>query len=376
VSAAPAREFRLGEGRISGVLSATLGWMGAGAVLCLHFPELLTTPEARAVYPMGLIRAVIQVALLAAFGLGVLSLLLSARGQRRHGMIGVVTSTLATLAGGAEVAVDGPVGASRYIGLDWFLLNLFVLALVFVPMERLFARIREQPVFRAGFRTDLVYFAVSHLLVQVSVLLTMAPATLLFRWTRDSPLQAAIASQPVLLQFCEAVLVADLCGYFCHRAFHQLPWLWRFHQIHHSSRALDWLAGSRLHIADILVTRAAGFAALYAAGFSEAATYAYLTFVSFHAVFIHANVRFDFGALRWLIVTPQFHHWHHSAEREAIDRNFAVHLPFIDRLFGTLHLPGSRWPERYGIAGDPVPEGFGSQLLYPFRRRRERGPRP
>jgi sterol desaturase/sphingolipid hydroxylase (fatty acid hydroxylase superfamily) len=370
VNTPAAREFRLGEGAISGVLSAALGWMGAGAVLCLHFPELLTTPEARAVYPMDLIRAVIQSVLLSAFGLGVLSLLLSARGRRRHGMIGLVTSTLATLAGGAQVTVDGPVGASSYVGLDWFLLNLFVLALVFVPMERLFARIREQPVFRQGFRTDLVYFAVSHLLVQVSVLLTMAPATLLFRWARDSQLQAAVASQPVVLQFFEAMLVADLCGYFCHRAFHQLPFLWRFHQIHHSSRALDWLAGSRLHIADILITRAAGFAALYAVGFSEAATYAYLTFVSFHAVFIHANVRFAFGRLRWLIVTPQFHHWHHSAEHEAIDKNFAVHLPVIDRLMGTLHLPGSRWPERYGIAGDPVPEGFAMQLVYPLRRRR------
>jgi sterol desaturase/sphingolipid hydroxylase (fatty acid hydroxylase superfamily) len=168
------------------------------------------------------------------------------------------------------------------------------------------------------------------------------------------------------------VLVADLCGYFCHRAFHRVPFLWRFHQIHHSSTALDWLAGSRLHIVDILVTRAAGFAALYAAGFSQPAIYAYLTFVSFHAVFIHGNVRFDFGALRLLVVTPQFHHWHHSAQREALDKNFAVHLPLIDRLFGTLHLPGARWPERYGIAGNPVPEGFIAQLLHPFRRSRER----
>jgi lathosterol oxidase len=365
----PARpEFRFGEGAISGVLSAVLGSMGAGAVLCLHFPELLTTPQARALYPMGAVRAVIQGALLAAFGLGVISLWLSSRGRRRHGLIGIGCSTLAMLAGGAQVAVEGPVASASYLGLDWFLLNLFVLALVFVPMERAFARWRDQPVFREGFRTDLWYFAASHLLVQVSVLLSMAPATALLSFTRDAPLQAAIAGQPLVLQFFEAMLVADLCGYFCHRAFHRIPVLWRFHQIHHSSRALDWLAGSRLHIVDILVTRAAGFAALYAAGFSQAAIYAYLTFVSFHAVFIHANVRFDFGPLRSLIVTPQFHHWHHSAQREAIDKNFAVHLPIIDRVFGTLHLPGERWPDRYGIEGDPVPEGFAVQLLYPFRR--------
>ena len=66
------------------------------------------------------------------------------------------------------------------------------------------------------------------------------------------------------------------------------------------------------------------------------------------------------------VATPAFHHWHHAAEPEAIDCNFAVHLPFIDRVFGTAYEP-DRWPARYGIAGDPVPEGFRAQLVYPFR---------
>ena len=57
-----------------------------------------------------------------------------------------------------------------------------------------------------------------------------------------------------------------------------------------------------------------------------------------------------------------------------MDKNFAVHLPWIDRLFGTFHLPGEAWPERYGIAGEPVPEGYVGQLLYPLRRRRDQRP--
>jgi lathosterol oxidase len=130
---------------------------------------------------------------------------------------------------------------------------------------------------------------------------------------------------------------------------------------------MDWLAGSRMHLVDVVVTRALAFIPLYALGFGHAPLSAYLVFVSFHAVFIHSNVRFRFGWLGRVVGTPQFHHWHHGAEREAIDKNFAVHLPVIDRLFGTLHLPADRWPAAYGIAGDPVPERYWAQLVFPLR---------
>jgi lathosterol oxidase len=162
-----------------------------------------------------------------------------------------------------------------------------------------------------------------------------------------------------------AIALADLFQYAVHRAFHAVPWLWRFHAIHHSSTAMDWLAGSRLHLVDVVATRAASFVPLFLAGIAGPALVGYLVFVSFQAVFLHANVRWRFGPLRWILATPEFHHWHHA--REPVDKNFAVHLPCIDRIFGTAWLPG-RFPARYGIAGDPVPEGWRRQLLWPFSR--------
>jgi lathosterol oxidase len=186
-------------------------------------------------------------------------------------------------------------------------------------------------------------------------------------------LAAAVRALPLVVQFPLAVLVADLAQYAVHRAFHRVPLLWRFHSVHHSSRDLDWLAGSRLHVVDAVVTRGLVLVPLHLAGFAEPALYAYLVFVSFHAVFIHANVRFSFGALERVLVTPRFHHWHHAAAEAAKDRNFAVHLPWLDRLFGSEHLPASAWPERYGIAGDPVPEGYLDQLAHPFRAPATRG---
>ena len=353
---------RFGSGWISGVFSVALGVMAVGAVLCLRFPQWLTTPDARALYPMELVRFMIHLVIVAAFGLGFLSIVLSRR--LRLGLSGLGLAVGALLLGGSQVEVAGPIGSGPYVGLDWFLLNLFILGLLFIPIEVLFARRPEQGFFRRGWSTDVLHFMVSHLLVAVTVLLTLAPATLLFRWAVGSRLQVAVSAQPVVLQFVEIVIIADLTEYAIHRLFHRVPLLWRFHAIHHSSRAMDWLAGSRIHLVDAIVTRALAFVPLYVLGFSPAPVYAYLVFVSFHAVFLHANVRFRFGVLDRIVATPRFHHWHHAVT--PVDRNFAIHLPVIDRIFGTEYLPGDAWPSGYGIADNPVPEAYSRQLVWPF----------
>ena len=365
MSTAPEPEFRFGSGKISGVLSAGLGALGFLAVLCLRYPEWLTTADLRALYPMDLVRALIQLVLAAAFALGALNTVLNRR-PRSAGVAGMALALAATLLGGATVPLEAPGSDATYLGLDWFVLNLFFLALVFVPLERLFAR-REQRIFRPGFRTDLTHFFVSHLLVQVTVLLTMAPAALLLGSIEGGGIQGFVAGLPVAVQFVLALVLADLFAYASHRLFHAVPFLWRFHAIHHSAEYLDWLASSRLHLVDILVTRAVAFLPLYALGFSPAALYPYLVFASIQGIAVHANLRWRFGPLRHVFVTPQFHHWHHTAEPDAVDRNFAAHLSLIDRLFGTWHLPGDRWPARYGIEGHPVPDGWLRQLVHPFR---------
>ena len=159
-------------GWVTGVVSTVLGALAFGAVLCLWFPAVLTTPALRDVYPMDVVRTTIKVALGVAFVLGVVSGLLERR--KALGLTGAGLALLATLMGGSEVAVATPVARSSHVGLDWFLLDLFLLAAIFVPIELLWARL-DQPVFRDEWRTDLWHFGVSHLLVQLTVFLTMAP---------------------------------------------------------------------------------------------------------------------------------------------------------------------------------------------------------
>ena len=243
-------------------------------------------------------------------------------------------------------------GLGPALRFDWFLIDLVLLSVVYVPLERLFPRV-AQPVVRHAFGTDLAYFFVNHVLVHVILFLAVAPAATLLGWARYVPLVRAVASQHLLLQVAEIVVLADLFQYAVHRLFHSVPLLWRVHAVHHSSKQLDWLSGSRLHLVDAIVVRAATFAPLYVLGFGDAALRVYAIIVTLVGVFLHANLRFRFGALEKMVATPRYHAFHHAAEVEAIDKNFAFHLPIIDRIFGTQYLPERPWPERYGIADKP-----------------------
>lgn len=362
---APVREFRFGEGKISGSLSAALGLMSLGGVLCFHFPWLLTTPELIARVNVDHLRVVLLLALVFAFGLGLINFLIN-RG-RRLGYVGMGAATLAVLLGGATVQPNGSTAFSLFpLGLDSLILGLLFNALIFIPIEKAFPRHRGQPVLRPEWRDDLAYFALANLLVSVLMVVTIASGPLLFGWAVWPPLQRWVRSLPFPLQFLTIVLVADLAQYWIHRGYHTRS-LWPIHAVHHSVRSMDWLAGSRLHLVEVLTTRVAVFIPLYVVGFSQQVLYAYIGLVGVHAVFIHANVGLDFGWLRCVLATPQFHHWHHAEEPAARDKNFAIHFPWIDMLFGTYYQPAGKWPASYGIVGDPVPDGLAAQHLYPIR---------
>ena len=256
---------------------------------------------------------------------------------------------MAALLGGAQVPVGSSDSPHGIFGLDWFLLNLILYSIVYIPLERLFALHPLQPVFRSGWTTDLLYFFLNNLLVQASTLLTLTPAMILFDWAKIPALVEWIGSLQIVVQVILAVLVADFTQYWVHHAFHTIPMLWRFHAVHYSAQSMDWLAGARLHIVDVLLTRALTYVPIYLLGFSQTAVVIYVVVVVIQATFIHTNVHWKFRPLRWILATPHFHHWHHSAEPEAIDKNFAVHTLGFDLLFGTYFLPG-RWPKNYGLA--------------------------
>jgi lathosterol oxidase len=304
----------------------------------------------------------------AALVLGAVSAIM--RQRKVLALTGVALGLAATLLGGGSTPLPEEVTSKVGLGFDWFLLDLLVMTIVFVPLERFWPRHPLQGTFRPEWTTDSFYFVATHLPAQLITFVMLLPATFASKWLAIPSLMQTIGSLPFAVQLPLAIVVADLAQYATHLAFHKIPLLWRFHSIHHSIKTMDWIAGSRSHFVDILVTRGLILIPMTLCGFSQSAMAGYLVFVSFHATFCHTDFRPHPAWMEPYIVTVRYHHWHHAAHPEAADVNFAIHLPFIDRLFGTHYLPEGAWPERYGLIDSAVPSGFFAQFIAPFARRR------
>lgn len=152
---------------------------------------------------------------------------------------------------------------------------------------------------------------------------------------------ASMANAPASRSVGRVVLVffaADLLGYWIHRAMHRVPLLWRFHRVHHEAVELHWLDAWRQHPVDFvvhgLVVGLPG--ALLGASLSDLGSVVLLR--KAFTTLLHANVRWRFGPLYWLVASPVFHQRHHSADARDDDSHFAGTFPLWDLLFGTAKL--------------------------------------
>lgn len=255
-------------------------------------------------------------------------------------------------------------------------IGLLALSVLFFIIERLVGRNTRRPVFRRGWITDVCFWFFTPLVTKV---LTRAalffPALLLigFGVVSVESLKSGtyqgfgpLSKQPFWLEIIEIYVLFDLCGYVSHRLFHRGRW-WPFHAVHHSSEDLDWLSSVRVHPVNDLVSKLCQVTPFLLLGFKPVATLSAAPFFTLYAIFLHANVNWDFGPLRYVIATPVFHRWHHSKDREAWDKNFAGLFVFWDLIFGTFYMPKGRYPENFGIP-EEFPKDFLGQLIHPFAR--------
>jgi sterol desaturase/sphingolipid hydroxylase (fatty acid hydroxylase superfamily) len=364
----PIEVRRFGSGWFSGFFGLVLAIAGLCLVMSLRWPDWFSTPDLAIVRNWTGFRFVVHLVLIGAYALALLSLLL--RPRKFIGTTALLTALLATLLGGAGVQPRETHDWGIFFGIDFFAVNMIATGLMFAPIERLFPQRPDQRLFRTEWREDLFYYLISSMMVQLITFLALAPSTFIMAKTGNlAAFRTAVASQPWALQFLEVMLLTDFCQYWFHRAFHRFPFLWGFHAVHHSAKSMDWLAGSRMHFVEIILLRGVTSLPLLTLGFAPSVMQAYIGFVYVYASLVHANLRGDFDGLGRFLVTPRFHHWHHAIEEEAIDKNFAVHFPFLDRLFGTYLFPKGQWPRGYGVE-ESVPNGYGPQFLYPFQRAR------
>jgi sterol desaturase/sphingolipid hydroxylase (fatty acid hydroxylase superfamily) len=263
--------------------------------------------------------------------------------------------------------------------LEWLVAGLVLFALLFFGLERAFPARRGQAFLRQGIGTDVAYWfftplvtkAITRLvLALVLVLLALALGASPDREGLEALLRpdGMVSRLPWGLQLLALLLLADAVAYGMHRWMHR-PGLWPFHAVHHSSPEVDWLSSVRLHPVNDLLVRVAQGVPLVLLGFDPSILAAWVPILFAYSIFVHANVSWSLGPLRFVIATPAFHRWHHAAEAVGLERNFAGLFPVFDLLFGTFHMPRGKAPERYGVPQNDVPEGIAAQLLHPFRRR-------
>jgi sterol desaturase/sphingolipid hydroxylase (fatty acid hydroxylase superfamily) len=365
---APIEVRGFGSGWFAGFFGLLFAVSGFGMVVALRYPDWFAMPELEAVKNSSAFRPAVHLILLASYALSLLSLLL--RPRKALGATALVIGVAATLLGGSNVQPQETHAWGIFFGLDFFVVNLLATGFMFAPIERLFPRQAEQRLFRIEWREDLFYYLISSMMVQAFTFLALAPQAYVNAHTSGwADFRLWVANLPWIVQFLAVIVLSDLFQYWYHRLFHTVPFLWGFHAVHHSAKAMDWLAGARMHFVEIVLLRGVTSLPLFTLGFSPSVMQAYIGFVYVWSSLLHANLRGDFNRLGHWVATPRFHHWHHGLEQEAVDVNFAIHLPLLDKLFGTFHLPEGRWPKDYGVP-EQVPNGYWAQLKYPFVRKR------
>lgn len=244
---------------------------------------------------------------------------------------------------------------------------------LFTLMERLFVVSRQKKPWRATLLdleyaflsmlySPFIYFILSAIFGYLALVIRISPANPNISWTRFAAELAGV------------LLARDCLIYLRHRIFH-LKLAWTFHSIHHSSEEVNWLSAVRFHpvenmiesVGEILLFLGAGVIGVDPLVLSVASI-----MMGLYNLFIHSNLRWTFGPLRYVFVSPVFHRWHHSDLPEALDKNFAAMFSCIDLALGTYYMPANLIPETTGLSVEEKvvhPRTLAGQLWYPFRRR-------
>ncbi len=176
-----------------------------------------------------------------------------------------------------------------------------------------------------------------------------------------------LSQLPLWVQALLFLVASDFMLYWLHRLFHGGE-LWKYHAVHHSSEELDWISAARFHPINLVLGTISVDVILLMAGISPNIMLWVGPFTTFHSAFVHANLSWTLGPLRYVIATPVFHRWHHTPINDGGNTNFAGTFPIWDILFGTFRMPEERLPDHYGRDEATMPTEIVGQLVFPFRR--------
>jgi len=294
--------------------------------------------------------------------------------------IGVQIDRAGTVPGGLLVAARKASWAAERWLLDGLLLNPTVIVIIVAAfgLEFLIPADRRQRKLSPGLVNDLLWHAVTGVFrLTVMVAIYGAAASLFERHLGFLILDYARA-WPAWAKVSAAILVADYLRWVTHFVRHKVPFMWRFHALHHGQRELNFFSNYRQHPLESVFAWAIRFVPFMVLHVEVELTALAIVAMTWFVNLYHANLRTNFGPLRYVLVTPQSHRVHHSPLPEHRDTNYGVLFSIWDRLHGTQFPDAGIYPET-GIedANFPVATGFAPghqvatlarQLAYPFYR--------
>jgi sterol desaturase/sphingolipid hydroxylase (fatty acid hydroxylase superfamily) len=267
-------------------------------------------------------------------------------------------------------SADRRAGVTILYSLALVYVGLLVLGGFFAAAQRRWPGLPPASIWQRDRLTDFTYWLFTPLVTgSLTRGATLGVAGLL-AWSTGSASFTHAGVLPLWLQAILVLLLADFIGYWSHRLRHTRGF-WPFHAIHHASRQLDWLAAARMHPVDDFVDNVCVGVPILLLGF-DLRLFAFLgPALILHTLLVHANVAWKFGPLRFLLVSPHMHRWHHALELEDRACNFAGMFAFFDVIFGTLHIPNSA-PQVFGVRDASLPSDLGRELAYPYQPERLR----
>lgn len=246
------------------------------------------------------------------------------------------------------------------------LLSFAVSGLALVALERVpRLRFRDAPFVRRFMGSDALHVVtgVGFGLLTGGLVLTASTAL----GALGLPRLSAVP-MPLALSVAPAIVVLDLGQYASHRMLHHFGALWEIHKVHHSPRALDWLAGYRSHVFEHALRRVVGPLGLVLLGAPAEAVAIAASILSAWAAFIHSNVDLHSRALELVLVTPRLHRVHHVPATTT--RNFGAFLTVWDRLAGAFVAEPPPADAALGVPAEleTYPQTWWAQLTEPIRR--------
>lgn len=255
---------------------------------------------------------------------------------------------------------------------------LIAISVVVYLLELLFPWRKNQPVLRQDFWLDGFYmffnvfiFSLIGYAALSNVMVELFNSFLQGTFGITNLVAIEIGSWPRWAQLLTLFLVRDFVQWNTHVILHKVPFLWRFHQVHHSVEQMGFAAHLRYHFMETFVYRTMEYIPLAMIGFGIQDFIVVHLFALTIGHLNHANIYLPLGPLKYLLNSPQMHIWHHAKElpKGTSGVNYGITLSIWDYLFGTVWMPHDGRDIELGFDGvEKYPHGFFEQVVEPFKK--------